>query len=60
MNNSDKEKKQYEIFRLDEVDEVASRENRPEVTEKIQNRNTKVWVPQCQRKGGEQMDWRET
>lgn len=60
MNNSDKEKKQYQIFRLDEVDEVASRENRPEVTEKIQNRNTKVWVPQCQRKGGEQMDWRET
>lgn len=60
MNNSDKEKKQYQIFRLDEVDEVASRENRPEVTEKIQNRNAKVWVPQCQRKGGEQMDWRET
>lgn len=60
MNNSDKEKKQYQIFRLDEVDEAASRENRPEVTEKIQNRNAKVWVQQCQRKGDEQMDWRET
>lgn len=42
MNNSDKEKKQYQIFRLDEVDEAASRENHPEVTEKIQNRIAKV------------------
>lgn len=44
MSNSDKEKKNTPVSNLllEEVDEAASRENRPEITEKIQNRNAKV------------------
>lgn len=45
MSNSDKEKKKntpVSNLLLEEVDEAASRENRPEITEKIQNRNAKV------------------
>lgn len=57
MNTSDK---QFQILRIDEVDEAASREKSPKVTEKIQNRNAEVRVQQGQRKGDEQMDWRET
>lgn len=55
MNNNDK---QYQILRLGKVDEAASRENSPEVTEKIQSRNAEVWVQQSE-KGDEQMGWRE-
>lgn len=41
MNHHDKEKKQYQISRLEEGEEALSRENSPEVIEMIQNKVVK-------------------